>query len=65
MPNPDCHNLPMFDFVGRLMAGAIQSEGSIVVPFPPFIWRKFAGAPCSLSQYCKGIDESVANYSQV
>ena len=65
MPNPACHNLQMFEFVGRLMAGAIQSDENIVVPFPPYIWRKFAGAPCTESQYCKGIDESVANYSQM
>jgi hypothetical protein len=55
----------MYEFVGRLMAGAIQSDEHIVVPLPPYVWRKIAGAPCSQRDYCLSIDESLANYAKM
>ena len=62
MPNPACENFQMYEFVGRLMAGAIQSDENIVVSLPPFVWRKIAGAPCTAQQFAAGISSSLKNY---
>eukprot|EP01047_Picozoa_sp_COSAG01_P008865 COSAG01_NODE_357_length_18296_cov_18.974615_10_plen_661_part_00 len=62
MPNPGCEDFNMYAFVGRLMAGAIQSEENIVVSLSPFIWRKIAGAPCTVQQFAQGVSSSLTNY---
>jgi hypothetical protein len=62
MPNPACDNYEMFEFVGRLMAGAVQSEENIVVLLSPFIWRRIAGAPCTTDYYVRGVSVSLRNY---
>ena len=45
MPNPACTDLLMYNFIGRLMAGAIQSAESLAVRWPPFVWKKIARFP--------------------
>ena len=47
MPNPSCTDWQMYHFLGRLMAGAIQSAESLVVRWPPFVWKKIARYPVS------------------
>ena len=41
----------MYRFVGRLMGAAIQSAESVVLNFPPFIWKKIAHYPCTVADY--------------
>lgn len=65
MPNPDCVSFDRYEFVGQLMAGAIQTMETIAVKWPGFVWKKIARFPCSVEDYCTGIDESVARYSHV
>lgn len=38
MPNPSCKRFDLYEFVGRLMAGAIQTDENIVVQLSPFVW---------------------------
>ena len=45
MPNPGCTDFLMYQFIGRLMAGAIQSAESLAVRWPPFVWKKIARFP--------------------
>ena len=62
MPNPACEQLDKFEFVGRLMAAAIQSDENIVVNWPPFVWKKVCMQSPSAEDYSKGIDASLGCY---
>jgi E3 ubiquitin-protein ligase HECTD3 len=62
MPNPSCQRFELFEFVGRLMAGAIQTDENIVVQLSPFVWRRIGGAPCTVEQYTSGVSQSLVNY---
>eukprot|EP01050_Picozoa_sp_SAG11_P007594 SAG11_NODE_639_length_8017_cov_4.086259_3_plen_167_part_00 len=55
----------MQEFLGRLMAGAILSDENIVLHIPPFVFKKLVGYPCTLEDYCRSIDQSVAKYSEI
>lgn len=63
MPNPSCQRYSQFEFVGRLMAGAIQTEENVVAYWPPFVWKLLSGFTPSEADYASGIDQSVATYA--
>jgi E3 ubiquitin-protein ligase HERC1 len=65
MPNPGCTDFLMYQFIGRLMAGAIQSAESLAVRWPPFVWKKIARFPVTLEDYAGSIDTSALNYAAV
>eukprot|EP01052_Picozoa_sp_SAG31_P015585 SAG31_NODE_1006_length_10432_cov_3.272718_2_plen_538_part_00 len=65
MPNPDCLFFDQYEFVGQLMAAAIQSQESVVVKWPTFVWKTIAHFPCKLEDYSSSIDESVLRYTDV
>jgi hypothetical protein len=47
-PNPSCTNFEMYEWVGRLCAGAILSEESLLLRFPPLVWKLIGGAEASM-----------------
>ena len=51
VPSPLCHNMEMYEFVGRLMAACILSEERLVVILPTLIWKRLAGIPVTLEDY--------------
>ena len=65
MPNPGCVDFAQFEFVGRLMAGAIQTQENIVVAWPPFVWQLLAGYSPTEQEYAASIDLSVATYADI
>jgi hypothetical protein len=62
MPSPGCTNYAQYEFVGRLMAAAIQSDESIVLQFPPFVWKKIARFPVDSAEYIRSIDAYLSSY---
>lgn len=42
--NPSCTHFEVFEWVGRLCAAAILSEESLVLKFPPLVWKLLGGA---------------------
>ena len=44
VPNPSCLNFELYEWVGRLCAAAILSEESLVLRFPPLVWKLLGGA---------------------
>merc|ERR1712023_600007 len=65
MPSPTCFNYEMYEFVGRMMTGAILSEENIVVNLAPFFWQKIGGAPASLAMYIEGVDLSLESVKEM
>jgi hypothetical protein len=64
MPNPACCRFDLYEFVGRLMVGAIHTDENLVLNLSPFVWRKISGAVCTVNQFTSGISSSLLNYLQ-
>ena len=64
MPNPGCRRFDLYEFVGRLMVGAIHTDENLVLQLSPFVWRKISGAACTVEQFTSGISSSLLNYMQ-
>ena len=62
MPSPSCRDTRKYEWLGRLMSAAIQSDENIVVSFPPYVWKKIAHYPVTVADYKVSIDACLSSY---
>ena len=48
VPNPACSDWEHYEWAGRLCAAAILSDESLVLRFPPLVWKLLGGAEAGL-----------------
>lgn len=60
IPNPACTNFELYEWVGRLCAASILSEESLVLRFPPLVWKLLGGAEVA-AEDLEEVDQAFLN----
>ena len=60
IPNPSCTNFELYEWIGRLCAASILSEESLVLRFPPLVWKLLGGAEVA-AEDLEEVDQAFLN----
>jgi len=51
VPNPSCHDVQMYKFLGQIMGACIRTGETLAVDIHPYFWKKLAGAPVTWDDF--------------
>jgi len=51
VPNPACHNVQQYKFIGQMMGACIRTGETLGVDLAPYFWKKLAGGPVTWDDF--------------
>lgn len=58
VPNPDCHDLYMFTWIGKIMGAALRGANILILCLPALVWKQLVGETVTWSDF-RSVDETL------